>query len=63
MNSDNPRDHSGERPPNPILVEIHRGNGLESIHLGAMAIADSSGDIIASWATSWGRSFRVPQSR
>lgn len=49
MNSDNPRDHSGERPPNPILVEIHRGNGLESIHRGAMAIADSSGDIIASW--------------
>jgi L-asparaginase II len=38
-----------ERLPNPTLVEVHRGNGLESSHRGAIAVADSSGHIIASW--------------
>jgi L-asparaginase II len=34
---------------NPVLVEVHRGNSLESSHRGAAAIADPSGNIIAGW--------------
>jgi L-asparaginase II len=49
MTFDNPDEASIERLPNPILVEVHRGNGLESSHRGAVAMADSSGNVIASW--------------
>jgi L-asparaginase II len=49
MTFDNAAVASIERVPNPTLVEVHRGNGLESSHRGAVAMADSSGNIIASW--------------
>ena len=49
MSSDNPGAASTERLANPVLVEVHRGNGVESSHRGAVAMADSSGNIIASW--------------
>jgi L-asparaginase II len=49
MSSGN-RDHLNvEQLANPVLVEIHRGDGAESCHRGAAAIADSSGNVIASW--------------
>ena len=33
---------------NPILVEITRGNLVESVHRGAIAVADATGAIRAS---------------
>jgi L-asparaginase II len=53
--SSNNRDHpiveqcAVEQLANPVLVEIHRGDGAESSHRGAAAIADSGGNVIASW--------------
>ncbi len=35
--------------PNPILVEITRGSLVESVHRGAIAIANSGGKIVRSW--------------
>ena len=34
--------------PNPILVEVTRGNLVESIHRGAAAVADAAGMLVAS---------------
>lgn len=49
MTVDHPNEAGSEPPSNPVLVEVHRGNGLESRHRGAVAVADSVGDIVASW--------------
>jgi L-asparaginase II len=49
MSFDSPKLETIGNNANPVLVEIHRGNGLESSHRGAAAIADSRGDIIAAW--------------
>ncbi len=34
---------------NPVLIEVTRGNGVESRHRGAIAVIDGSGNLIASW--------------
>jgi len=34
---------------NPILVEVTRGNGVESRHRGAIAVVDGAGRLMASW--------------
>ena len=47
MTVDHPNEAGSEPPSNPVLVEVHRGNGLESRHRGAVAVADSGGDIVA----------------
>ena len=49
MTFERPNEANMEGVPNPILVEVHRGNGLESGHRGAVAVADAGGHIIASW--------------
>ena len=33
---------------NPILVEVMRGNAIESVHRGAVAIVDADGAVLAS---------------
>jgi L-asparaginase II len=37
------------KTPNPILVEITRGNLVESFHRGAVAVVDGSGELTAKW--------------
>ncbi|MBN9579138.1 MAG: asparaginase, partial [Alphaproteobacteria bacterium] len=32
--------------PNPVLVEVTRGGYVESLHRGAIAIADHNGEIV-----------------
>ncbi|MEP7058345.1 MAG: asparaginase, partial [Caldimonas sp.] len=32
---------------NPILVEVMRGNALESVHRGAIAVLDADGAVLA----------------
>jgi L-asparaginase II len=49
MSFDSPKLETIGNDANPVLVEIHRGNGLESRHRGAAVIADSRGDIVAAW--------------
>jgi L-asparaginase II len=49
MSSNDPGETTSKRGANPVLVEVHRGNGLESRHRGAAAIADSRGHIVAAW--------------
>jgi L-asparaginase II len=34
---------------NPVLVEVTRGDGVESRHRGAIAVVDSSGHVVHSW--------------
>lgn len=34
---------------NPVLVEVTRGDGVESRHRGAIAIVDPSGHVVGSW--------------
>ena len=34
---------------NPVLVEVTRGEGVESYHRGAIAIVNAAGDIVQSW--------------
>ena len=34
---------------NPILVEVTRGDRVESAHRGAIAVADASGKLVAKW--------------
>ncbi len=34
---------------NPVLVEVTRGDGAESVHRGAAAVFDSSGACVAAW--------------
>ena len=34
---------------NPVLVEVTRGQAVESLHRGAVAIVDASGGVAASW--------------
>jgi L-asparaginase II len=34
---------------NPVLVEVWRGDAAESRHRGAVAVADSSGRLVAAW--------------
>ncbi len=34
---------------NPVLIEVTRGNGVESRHRGAIAVVDGAGQIVASW--------------
>jgi phosphoserine phosphatase len=31
---------------NPVLVEAHRGNAVESVHRGALAVLDADGGIV-----------------
>ncbi len=38
-----------ESQPNPVLVHVTRGDGVESRHRGAAAIVTAGGDVIASW--------------
>jgi L-asparaginase II len=35
--------------PNPVLVEVTRGELVESVHRAAIAVVDASGSIVASW--------------
>lgn len=35
--------------PNPILVEVTRGDRVESAHRGSIAVVDASGKVVASW--------------
>ena len=35
--------------PNPVLVEVIRGDGVESVHRGAAAIVDARGHLVAAW--------------
>ncbi len=34
---------------NPVLVEVTRGDAVESIHHGAVAVVDDSGQVLESW--------------
>lgn len=34
---------------NPILVEVTRGDRVESVHRGAVAVADAHGKLVAAW--------------
>ena len=34
---------------NPVLVEVTRGNTVESRHRGMVAVADGGGDVVAAW--------------
>lgn len=36
---------------NPVLVELVRGNAVESIHRGAIAVCDAAGNVRAAWGT------------
>src|SRR6267154_1654993 len=36
-------------PPNPVLVEVWRGNEVESIHRGSACVVDATGEIRAAW--------------
>lgn len=38
-----------ENSYNPVLVEVTRGDGVESRHTGAATIVTAAGDVIASW--------------
>ncbi|MDA8232598.1 MAG: asparaginase [Magnetospirillum sp.] len=35
--------------PNPVLVEVRRGDVVESFHRGAVAVADAAGRLVAAW--------------
>lgn len=35
--------------PNPVLVEVWRGNLVESRHLGAVAVCDGAGKVMKAW--------------
>lgn len=35
--------------PNPVLVEITRGTGVESVHRGSAVVAKSDGSVVAAW--------------
>ncbi len=35
--------------PNPILIDVCRGDMIESRHRGAVAVVDGRGDVIAAW--------------
>jgi L-asparaginase II len=34
---------------NPVLVEVTRGDGVESCHRGAAGVVNAAGGIVASW--------------
>jgi L-asparaginase II len=36
-------------PANPVLVELWRGDAVESAHRGAAAVVDAAGALVASW--------------
>ncbi len=40
---------TGGSAANPVLVEVTRGDGVESVHRGAAAVFDSSGSCVAAW--------------
>ena len=37
------------QPPNPVLLEVWRGDEIESAHRGAACIVDARGRVMASW--------------
>lgn len=37
------------RAPNPILVEVWRGDTIESAHRGAISVVSTGGDVVAAW--------------
>jgi L-asparaginase II len=41
--------HSGLAAVNPVLVEVRRGDQVESFHRGAVAVVNAGGDLLAAW--------------
>jgi len=42
---------------NPVLIEVTRGNSVESVHRGSIVVADASGKIIHAWGNAKGLVF------